>query len=179
MNSASTPGGYGTQPSPYFPQYGGPPGPMTPQGKLCCHSFPLCLLTLLQVQVRLAGLLGKQLSNTPLMAVKLCLDKECPAKGYLDRECLAMVCLTRAMARCQEVQVGMAVDKRLKLADGIRVNLLRATATDTKTTKVSRLRFIERQIQRIIPYVAADSQGRRFIGGWAGLECELNVTLMD
>ncbi len=33
MNSASTPGGYGTQPSPYFPQYGGPPGPMTPQGK--------------------------------------------------------------------------------------------------------------------------------------------------
>ena len=95
----------------------------------------------------MAGLPGKLLSNTPLMVVKPCLDKECPAKGYLDRECLVMVCLTRAMARYQEMQVGMAVDKRLKLADGIRVNLLRATATDTKTTRLSRLRFIERQIQ--------------------------------
>jgi hypothetical protein len=103
---------------------------------------------LLQVQVRLAVLPGKLLSNTPLMAVKPCLDKECPAKDYLVRECLVMVYLTRAMARCQEVQVGMAVDKRLKLVDGIRVNLLRATATDTKITRVSRLRFIERQIQR-------------------------------
>src|ERR1700734_1359954 len=98
---------------------------------------------LLQVQVRLAGLPGKLLSNTPLMAVKPCLDKEFPVKGYLDRECLVMVYLTRLMARCQEVQVGMAVDKRLKLADGIRANLLRATATDTKATRVSQLRFIE------------------------------------
>jgi hypothetical protein len=96
----------------------------------------------------LAVLPGKLLSNTPLMVVKPCLDKECPAKDYLVRECPVMVYLTRAMARCQEVQVGMAVDKRLKLVDGIRVNLLRATATDTKTTRVSRLRFIERQIQR-------------------------------
>jgi hypothetical protein len=102
---------------------------------------------LLQVQVRLAALPGKLLSNTPPTPVKPCLDKEYPAKGYLVRECLVMVCLTRAMARCQEAQVGMAVDKRLKLVDGIRVNLLRATATDTKTTRVSRLQFIERQIQ--------------------------------
>jgi len=104
-------------------------------------------IDLLQVQVRLAGLPGKLLSNTPLTAVKPCLGKECPAKGYLDREYLVMVYLTRLMARCQEVQVGMAVDKRLKLADGIRANLLRATATDTKATRASRLRFIERQIQ--------------------------------
>ena len=41
MNSASTPGGYGTQPSPYFPQYGGPPGPMTPQGNFAVHSFSI------------------------------------------------------------------------------------------------------------------------------------------
>lgn len=127
---------------------------------------------LLQVQVRLAVLPGNLLSNTPLMAVKLCLDKECPAKDYLDREYLVMVCLTRAMARCQEVQVGMAVDKRLKLVDGIRANLLRTTATDTKTTRVSRIRTNP----RVIRYVAANSQGRRLIGGWAGLECELNVT---
>jgi hypothetical protein len=131
---------------------------------------------LLQVQVRLAVLPGKLLSNTPLMAVKLCLDKECPAKDYLDREYLVMVYLTRAMAKCQEVQVDMAVDKQLKSVDGIRVNLLRTTATDTKTTKVSRIRFIERQNPRVIRYVAANSQGRRLIGGWAGLECELNVT---
>ena len=33
INSASTPGGYGTQTSPYFPQYGGPVGPpMPPHG---------------------------------------------------------------------------------------------------------------------------------------------------
>jgi hypothetical protein len=102
---------------------------------------------LLQVQVRLAGPPGKLLNNTPLTAVKPCLDKECPVKGYLDREYLVMVCLARAMARCQEVLVGMAADKQLKLADGIRVNLLRTTATDTKTTRVSPLRFIERQIQ--------------------------------
>src|SRR5277367_6334852 len=79
MNSASTPGGYGTQPSPYFPQYGGPPGPMTPQGNFAVTHSPLRLLTCLQVQVRLAVLPGKLLSNTPLMAVKPCLDKECPA----------------------------------------------------------------------------------------------------
>jgi hypothetical protein len=132
-------------------------------------------IDLLQVQVRLVVLPGKLLSNTPLMAVKLCLDKECPAKDYLDREYLAMVCLTRAMAKCQEVQVGMAVDKRLKLVDGIRVNLLRATATDTKTTRFSRIRFVQRQIHGVIHYVAPNSQGRRLIGGWAGLECELNV----
>jgi hypothetical protein len=126
---------------------------------------------LLQVQVQLAGLPGKLLSNTPLTAVKPCLDQEYPAKGYLDRECLVMVCLTRAIARSQEAQVGMAVDKRLKLADGIRVNLLRATATDTKTTRVSRLRFIETTNPRIIPYLVADSQGRRLIGGagWSGV----------
>ena len=127
----------------------------------------------------MAGLPGKLPSNTPLTAVKPCLDKECLVKGYLDRECLVMVCLARAMARCQEVQVGMAVDKRLKLVDGIRVNLLRATATDTKATKVSRLSVHRTTNPKIIPYVAADSQGRRLIGGWAGLECELNVTLID
>ena len=104
-------------------------------------------IDLLQVQVRLAGLPGKLLSNTPLTAVKPCLGKECPAKGYLDREYLVMVYLTRLMARCQEVPVGMVVDKRLKLADGTKLNLLRATATDTKATRASRLRFIERQIQ--------------------------------
>jgi hypothetical protein len=113
------------------------------------------------------------------MAVKPCLDKDCPAKDCLDRECLVMVYLTRAMARCQEVQVGMAVDKRLKLVDGIKANLLRTTATDTKTTRVSRLRFIERQIQGQFATLQQTHKGRRLIGGWAGLECELNVTLID
>src|SRR5271156_2862263 len=47
MNSASTPGGYGTQPSPYFPQYGGPPGPMTPQGNFAVNSFPVTSIDLL------------------------------------------------------------------------------------------------------------------------------------
>ena len=32
-NSASTPGSFGAQHSPFFPQYGSPGGPMTPQGK--------------------------------------------------------------------------------------------------------------------------------------------------
>jgi hypothetical protein len=131
---------------------------------------------LLQVQVRLAVLPGKLLSNTPLMAVKLCLDKECPAKDYLDREYLVMVCLTRAMARYPEVQVGMAVDKRLKLVDGIRVNLLRATATDTKTTRVSRIRFVGTTNPRVIRYVAANSQSRRAYWrmGWSGVQAERN-----
>ena len=83
---------------------------------------------------------GNLLSHTRLMEVRPCLDKECPAKvclvkGCLDRECLDMVCLVRAMARCQEAQVGMAVDNQLKLVDGTRVSLLRATATDTRTTR--------------------------------------------
>jgi hypothetical protein len=86
---------------------------------------------------------GRLLSNTHLTAVKPCLDKECLVKDCLVRECLVMVYLARAMARCQEAQVGMAVDKPLKLVDGIRANLLKVTATDTKATRARQLRLLE------------------------------------
>lgn len=164
MNSASTPGGYGTQPSPYFPQYGGPPGPMTPQGNLLCL-VPVTGSNLLQVQVQVLVLPGRLLSNTHPTAVKVCLvrvclvkvclvkdcldreclDRECLRKECLDKECLVMVFLARAMARCQEVQVGMAVDKRLRLVDGIKVSL-KATATDTRATRARQLELLGRQI---------------------------------
>jgi hypothetical protein len=63
------------------------------------------------------------------MAVKLCLDKVCPVK-----DCLAMACLAQATGRCREALVGMAVDKRLKLADGIKANR-KAMVMDTRATR--------------------------------------------
>jgi hypothetical protein len=84
---------------------------------------------LLQAQVRVLVLPGRPLSNTRHMVVKLCQDKLCPVK-----DCLAMACLALATASCQEVQVGTAVDKRLKLADGIKANL-KAMVTGTRATR--------------------------------------------
>jgi hypothetical protein len=117
---------------------------------------------LLQVQVRVLVLPGKLPNNIHLTAVKPCLvrpclDKVCPDKvclvrDCLDRECLVMVCLARAMARCQEAQVGMAVVKRPKSADGIRVSLLRTTAMDTRATKARHLRLLEQQIHSGSPW---------------------------
>jgi hypothetical protein len=100
--------------------------------------MPQFVSDLSQAQVPVLVLPGRLLSNMHLMAVKPCLDKEYLVKDYLDRECLLMVCLARAMVRCQEAQVGMAVAKQLKLVDGIRVNL-QATATDTRATRVRQL----------------------------------------
>jgi hypothetical protein len=121
---------------------------------------------------------GRLLSNTLLTAVKPCLDKECLVRDYLVKECLLMVCLARAMVRCQEAQVGMAVARRLKLVDGIRVNLLKATATDTKATRARQLGLWERPIQRCFLMGTAESYSSRRGGGWAGPERKPNATLI-
>ena len=127
----------------------------------------------LQVQVRVLDQPGKLLSNIHLTVHKPCLDKECPVKVYpvkvclvkvclvkvcpvkdcLGRGCLVMLCPTRATARCREARVGMVEDNQHKLVDGTRVNLLRATATDTSPTRARHLRLLERQIQKWFPVV--------------------------